>query len=322
MKILFIKLGALGDVINTLPLAVALKKHTGASVHWLVAPLSYPLVSSHEAVDKTILFEKNDWYASIKKVRSEFKKEKYDIVLDLQRTLKSGLFTMLAKGDRKIGFDKERCKEMTWILPFERITPSDPMAHMLDQYLEFGAHLDIQEQTPEWQMPVFGKLPSDLPETYIILNTGATKAANKWFPSFFAELADKLFSENNIRSVLTGGPEDAAFAEEIIAHATSNPVNMVGKTSVGELTEVIRNGLLTVSCDTGPMHLAVACDKPVVALFGPSNPDRTGPYKGNVISGKADCTPCNKKECSDPICMRNISPEQVYAEITKMIKNS
>ena len=320
MKILFIKLGALGDVINTLPLAVTLKENMNASIHWLVAPLSYPLVKNHSAVDKVIQFDKNNFKNSFKSVRNEFKETRYDLVLDLQRTLKSGLFTILAKGDRKIGFDKNRCKEMTWLFPFERIESSAPQTHMLDQYLEFAKHLGVNTPEPTWQLPVFGKRPENLPDDYIVLNIGATKPANKWTPKNFAIVADMLSKEKNIRCILTGGPEDTSFADEILSFSEVKPLNLTGKTTVGELSEVIKGALVTISCDTGPMHLAVANNRKIIALFGPSNPDRTGPYKGIVIKKSITCSPCNNKECVAPECMEQITPANVLEQITTIIK--
>lgn len=320
MKVLFIKLGALGDVINTLPLAIALKKNMmDVTIDWLIAPLSLPLVDNHWAVDRTILFEKNNLSESLPDVLKKINRTRYDIVFDLQRTLKSGLFTLLSGGERKIGFDKKRCKEMTWLFPFERIPSNNPETHMLEQYLEFAEHLGISDISPVWDIPVFKKPSTPLPEKYIVLNTGATKAANKWLPEAFAELADKLYNTRSIKCILTGGPEDKSFSGKIISIAQSGPIDLTGKTSVGELSEVIKDAEAVVSCDTGPMHLAIANGTKTIALFGPSNPERTGPYKGTVIQKPASCSPCNKKECDNPICMKQITADDVFDALVKII---
>lgn len=317
IKILFIKLGALGDVINTLPLAVALKDNADVTIDWLVAPLSLPLVENHKAIDRAIVFDKNNLSKSLPDVIRKIRKSKYDIILDLQRTLKSGFFTMIAKGGRKIGFDKARCKEMTGILPFERIKPNNPESHMLDQYLEFATHLGYSDISAVWDIPDFNEPTIQLPEKYIILNTGATKAANKWLPESFAELSDKLFNSKQIRCVLTGGPEDTAFSDKIFELSKSKPINLTGKTSIGELSEIIKTAIAVVSCDTGPMHLSVANNTKTIALFGPSNPYRTGPYRGIVIKKQIDCSPCNKKICADTKCMAMITPDNVLEQILK-----
>ena len=92
---------------------------------------------------------------------------------------------------------------------------------------------------------------------------------------------------------------------------TDGVFNLVGKTSLLELIDLIAAAAVVVSCDTGPMHLAVALGKPLVALFGPSDERRTGPYRGTVIRAKLDCAPCSRKTCAVPTCMEAIRPEDV-----------
>lgn len=320
-EILFIKLGALGDVINTLPLAARLKKHLSARIHWLVAPLSYPLVSEHPSVDRVILFDKKKWKTSLPQVRQELKKETFDMVLDLQRILKSGLFAMSAKAKRRIGFDKKRCKEMTYLFPFERIPPKDPLAHMLDQYLEFGTYLGVNDSQINWDIPVNGQVPFELPDKYIVLNIGATKPANRWQPECFADLSEKIENSLECGIVLTGGSEDAGIARTISDLAKGRVTNLVGKTTILELKEVLFASTAVVSCDTGPMHFAVALGKKVVALFGPSDPRRTGPYRGHVIQKSLDCCPCNAKTCESPKCMTAITPDDVLQELLQTLSD-
>lgn len=318
MEILFVKLGALGDVINTLPLAVTLKRHFSARITWLVEPLSEPLLRRHASVDTVIRFEKKRWHSQMFDVRRRLKQVRFDIVLDLQRLWKSGLFAMVPPADRRIGFDRRRCKEMTWLLPFERIAPADPGRHMLLQYLEFAAHLGAPAAAVEWGIPVPDALPPGMPAHFAVLNIGATKPANRWTVEGFSELADAVWNSYGIQSVLTGGPEDADMARAIARRAENEPHNLVGKTSIDELTAVINRAQLVVSCDTGPMHLAVALGRPVVALFGPSNPRRTGPFYGEVVRKNMPCVPCNRSRCKSPLCMHEISCRDVMERIAKI----
>ena len=320
MKVLIVKLGALGDVINTLPLVINIKKHLNAEIHWLVAPLSFPLVSEHEAIDKAILFDKKN-LTSLPDTLKKIRQTKYDIVLDLQRLLKSGLFCIAAKADRKIGFDKNRCKEMSWIFPFERIMPADPTAHMLTQYMEFAKHLGIESNQIEWDIPWQHEKKTDWASEYIILNIGATKPANRWSPNNFAQLADMIDKKTSFKPLITGGVEDQPFAKMIEAKAHCKIKNLCGKTSLKELSQVIANAKCVISCDTGPMHLAVALKTNLIALFGPSDPYRTGPFHGTIIQKNIEYSPCNKKKCKNPICMDKIKPEHVMEKlIEKYIK--
>jgi ADP-heptose:LPS heptosyltransferase len=315
MKVLIIKLGALGDVVNSLPLAVLLKEKLKASIHWLVAPLSFPLLEKHEAVEKAILFQTKSGPTSILTQVNDLRDQKYDLVLDLQRILKSGLLCSAVRGRRRVGFDRNRCKELTWLLPFERIPASDPHAHMVHQYLEFARYLGIKETPVEWRIKGIGKAPEGLPSEFIVLNIGATKPANRWTVEGFSRLSRIILERYGLASVLTGGPEDSAMALKIQEAEKGNIYNTVGRTSLLELISILEKARLVVTCDTGPMHLSVALGKRVVALFGPSDHRRTGPYRGKVVRAKVDCAPCSTKKCEDNACMSLIRAEDVVNAI-------
>ncbi len=318
MDILIIKIGALGDVINTFPLVVNLKTKLGARIHWVVGPLSLPLVKDHPYVDKAIVFDRQKWKTSLPNVVKQLRKQTFDITLDLQRILKSGMLSLSVKTGSRIGFDRKRCKEMTWILPFKRIPESNPFSHMLHQYLEFATYLNVPSNNVRWEIPVSGNIPFDLPKDYIVLNIGATKPANMWTEKGFAALAHILKNNFHIDSVLTGSVEDTGMANRIAASSSREVINLAGKTSINELKEVLAGSKAVVSCDTGPMHLAVALGKDVVALFGPADPRRTGPFSGQVIQKDLPCVPCNKRKCKDPICMKEITPEDVIKRLEEL----
>jgi heptosyltransferase-1 len=319
IDILFVKLGALGDVINTLPLANALKDGLGARIHWLVEPLSLPILDGHPAVYRTILFDRPRWPAVLPGVLHRLRASRFDIALDLQRTAKSALFCLASISQRKIGFDRARCKELAWLLPFERIPASDPERHMVRQYLEFAHFLGSAGGEVRWDIPIRGRPPFGLPGDYIVLNTGATKPANRWSTEGFASLASMTKARFSLPCVLTGGAQDAPAAGVIESMAKGCVVNLAGKTGMAELKEVLAGARAVVSCDTGPMHLAVALGREVVALMGPSNPRRTGPYRGRVVRLELECMPCNRKKCEDPRCMRGITPDMVMSRLEEIL---
>jgi lipopolysaccharide heptosyltransferase II len=319
MDILIVKLGALGDVINTLPLVRRIKIHFKANITWIVAPLSHPLVSNHPCVDHTVVFDKKKWASSILDVKAQLQSKYFDLSLDLQRTFKSASFCMLSKAKRRIGFDRKRCKDMSWIFPFERIPKSNPNAHMLMQYLEFADYLNVPTHDIKWEISASTKHPSALPQDYIVLNIGATKPVNRWTIDGFAALAGEIDQKFNLAAALTGGREDQDMADRIVDAAGHSVINLVGKTSIDELKNVLQCSRAVVTCDTGPMHLAVALGKEVIALFGPSDANRTGPFRGTVIQKAQNCSPCNKKKCKDPVCMEMISHEDVMRELERLM---
>jgi ADP-heptose:LPS heptosyltransferase len=320
MDILFIKLGALGDVINTLPLAVALQEQLHARIHWLVEPLSYPLVAEHPSVSRAMLFNKKQWLRSLPGVISQIRHNRFDIVLDLQRLIKSGIFCMASNCDRRIGFDRERCKEFTWLLPFERIPADDPTKHMAHQYMDFARYLGADPQEIKWDIPLTGKLPIELPKEYVILNIGATASSKRWTAEGFASLVQKIRKHHDIACVLTGGPDDISLSLRIDSLSSGQAHNLVGKTSLLDLKEIIAGARAMVTCDTGPMHLAVALGKEVITLIGPTNPKRTGPLKGRIVKQDLDCMPCNKRQCDNPVCLTGLSAEPVLDALDDILK--
>jgi len=319
MKILVIKLGALGDVINTLPAVINIKHFFNAEIDWLVAPLSYPLIFRHPAVDNAIVFDKNNPGQNLPSIIQKLRKQEYSLILDFQRILKSAFFSFAAKGNRRIGFDRSRCKEFSWLLPAERIPAKKKKTHMLLQYMEFAAHVKAPTRPVRWDIPRNNENRYKLPRKYAVLNIGATKEANRWKPEYFAEVADGIHRELGLESVITGGKEDTENADTICGKSNTNILNLAGKTSISELVETVAESSCIVSADTGPMHLAVALGIKPVALFGPSDPERTGPFRGEVIHKPWVCPPCNRKSCPNPVCMDAIKPADVMERIKRIV---
>ncbi|MGC9324361.1 MAG: glycosyltransferase family 9 protein, partial [Desulfomonilia bacterium] len=274
-----------------------------------------PILLDHPYVDSLILFEKNTPCSSLPGILFTLRRRSWDISLDLQRIVKSALVCMASRSTRRIGFDRDRCKEMTGIMPFERIPKSDPSTHMVHQYLEFAQYLGAPANDIRWEIPVTGDIPFDLPKDYVVLNIGATKPANRWTSEGFCQLARESTHRYGIPCVLTGGPEDIPLSHEIETRAGRGIINLCGRTTLPELKEVLAGSRVVVSCDTGPMHLAVALQKQVVALFGPADPRRTGPFFGKVVHKDLHCSPCNRRVCDDPVCMYSITAGDVLEKL-------
>lgn len=322
MDILFIKLGALGDVINTIPLAAILKEQLHARIHWLVEPLSYPLVAENPNVHRAMLFNKKLWLRTMPGVIAQLRDNQFDIALDLQRLIKSGLFCMVSRSGRRVGFDRQRCKEFTWLFPFERIPGDDPTKHMAHQYLDFARYLGADPEEIRWDIPVTGKVSFPLPKNFIILNIGATASAKRWTAEGFASLAREIPKRYGLPCVLTGGPDDIPLSLQIDSLSSGTALNLVGKTSLMELKETIAAATTMVTCDTGPMHLAVALGKEVITLIGPTNPMRTGPLKGRIVKQDLDCMPCNKRVCNDPVCLTSLAEERVLEALDEIFRQN
>lgn len=327
-KLLVVRLGAIGDVVNALCFATALKDHAPATeIAWAVHPLAAPLVAGHPSVDRAFVWERGGGFAELRRLVRALRAERFELAVDLQRIQKSAWLARSTGAPRVLGYDRRRAKEQSWIWTNERIPPGDPAAHMVEQYLEFARWLGVPaprarhvlprdeaaEDAAEARVAAWGGAP-------ILVNVGATKPANRWPAERFGVLAAALARELDLPVCLTGGPGDRAAAESALAAGAreAGVHDLVGATDLRALIALERRARLWIGCDTGPMHVAAACGTPVVALFGPADPRRTGPFGPGhrVVRVPPSCAPCNRKTCNQPrhACMEDITPERVLEE--------
>ncbi len=286
-KVLIVRLGAIGDVVNAQVVANAIREASPRTrVGWVVHELARPLVQGHPSIDRVHLWKRGCGFSKWKELVGELRAERYGLALDLQRIAKSGLLARASGAPRVLGFDRARSKELGWIWSTERLERGRPDAHRVEWYLEFAAQLGLprpkvlhrlprDEEAERWAQREVAALES----APVLLNLGASKPPNRWPPERFGALALALQRELGAPVGLTGGPDDAQLVgrAQDAAHGTIARA-WVGSTSLLQLAELARRARLFVSCDTGPMHLAAAVGAPVVALFGPADPRRTGPW--------------------------------------------
>lgn len=284
-SVLVVRLGAIGDVTNALVFAEAVKAHAPHTrVGWVVHPLAQPLVEGHPAVDRVHVWRRERAWADLPRLRRELRAESYGLAVDLQRIAKSALVARLSGAPRILGYDRGRSKELSWLLHRERIAPGDPRAHMVEHYLAFARHLGIEAPTARHRLPDdpeaeawASELLAELGGPPIVLSIGASKPENRWPAERFGELALAL-SGRGERPVFAGGPQDREAADRAMAASQGAALDLTGRTSLRQLIALLNSAKVVVSADTGPMHLAAAQGRPVVALFGPADPARTGPW--------------------------------------------
>ncbi len=339
MRILFIKLSAIGDVVQTLPTLEAIKKiHPESEITWVVEEAAAGILEGHPLIDRLLVSRRKAWTAMLKKpgsvmsglraIRSfigELHSIRYDIAIDFQGLLKSGVIIGLARARRKIGFDRTR--ELSYLFLNERLPAYDPEKHALERYLDIARYLGAQD--PSWRcslpiekevVAVKGKLAGLRKEGHplVVINPVARWKTKLWQESKFAELADRLVSEKNASVLFTGSPADRAVNDRIISGMRRDAVNWAGETSLKELAAIASLCDLFITTDTGPMHLAAAAGAKVLALFGPTAPWRTGPYGAShvVIRTAIECSPCFSRSCDDKMrCMEGITVDEVMSKV-------
>ncbi|MFO8090291.1 MAG: glycosyltransferase family 9 protein [Desulfatiglandaceae bacterium] len=341
-SILIIKLSAIGDVVHSLPVLEVLRNaYPDARIDWVVEETAADIIDGHPAVDGVIVSPRKslsraaaagnvpgclrDAARFISRLRSIH----YDLVIDLQGLLKSGILVGLARGRRKVGMNDSR--EGAGFFLSEPAFPVERDIHAIDRYLSVAAGLGCDVSTWDGALPVTksdrekaGRLLDAAgigDQRFIAVNPVAKWETKLWIPGRFSRLCDRIVQEMECNVVLTGGGSDAAYIEGIVSNMSMPAVNLVGRTGLRELACIYERAAVLVTTDTGPMHIAAAMKCPVVALFGPTSPVRTGPYGTGhkVASSGAPCSPCFKKKCHDPHCMSGIGVNDIFESVSSLL---
>lgn len=340
-KILIIKPSSLGDVVHSLPFLNALRdSFPRAEIHWIIAKGLEGLLEGHPMINKLWIINKDDWKrikgarATIKELRSLFKSlkaEKYDLVIDLQGLLRSGILAKATGASVRVGFKEAR--EGSRIF-YTHTVKAGQDVHAVDRYLEIAKFLGCDISDIKFPFPLFfnsfaagepvrggqlssasGGLNFHLSERYAVIVPGARWETKRWYPERFGELSSML----SLKSLVVGGESDADIADIVVRNSDGNAISAAGKTTLKELIEIIKNARFVVTNDSGPMHIAAALNVPVFAIFGSTNPVRTGPYGRLhvIIRKELECSPCYRKNCRTVQCMEMISVREVADAIRR-----
>ncbi|NCP09515.1 MAG: lipopolysaccharide heptosyltransferase I [Deltaproteobacteria bacterium CG_4_8_14_3_um_filter_51_11] len=338
LRILIVKLSAIGDVVHTLPLLEVIKGNwPNARIDWVVEEDASALITDHPLLDRVLISKRKSWQRkifqdSIGSVAGEvrgFLKElrnvRYDLVLDIQGLFKSGLITALARGKRKLGLSDAR--EISWLFYSEPSVKVSPDEHAVDRYLKVAGFLGLDALRWEGKIPVNSGAKERVvvlmeknglgDKPVVAINPIAKWPTKLWSVEGFSKVADRLRKDFCCDVVFTGSSSDLPVIEEIAAMMKMPSVIFAGETGLKELAFFLSRCSAMVTTDTGPMHIAAAMGCPVVALFGPTAPQRTGPYGDchTVVTAGVTCSPCFRKRCYHMTCMREIRTDDVIAAV-------
>ena len=343
MKILIVKMSAIGDVIHTLPALTALRRHyPAAQIDWLVEDTAADLLRGHPALSGVLVWRRRlfaQLFAAGKLLSAtrlffrslqELRRTRYDLIIDFQALLKSSLWIFLAQGRRKAGFGKGmEHAENSHLFLNERIPAPSMEIHALDRGLKLIEALGIDSSRVVYDVPTDEITAKALLEEkgihphrpLIAINPVAKWPTKLWEPEKFGKVAERLLSQG-YQVVFTGSPQDSAMIDEI-GHSNKAPmIRLDGQTTLKTLAALYRSSRAVITTDTGPMHLAAAVGTPVVALFGPTAPWRTGPYGDGhvVVRAGLSCSPCFMRAChtvafEKMACMKRITVGEVVEAV-------
>lgn len=336
-KILIIRRSALGDTIHTLPLAKSLReKFPNAQIDWIVEDKAEKFITNNPLLDKVyVIHKKTGGFAEFKQIIKQIRAQKYDIAIDTQQLLKSGVILGLSGAKRKITLSDGR--EFSWIFANEIIKTNrkqfDINYHVVKRNLEIAKYLGADEEKIEFTLPntsendknkakdLLNKIDPNLKS--VIISPETTWDNKHWTVDGWRKVIEKLLGKVNL--VYTGTSDENGLSGKIL-QGFDGIINLSGKTNLFELEEVFKLADLVISVDSGSAHVAWATGVPaIITLFFATSSKRTAPFGEKYFSIQAEtpCSPCMKRKCKNKIineCVPTISPEKVTEAVYKILK--
>ena len=286
-NICIVMMSAVGDTVHVLPVLNALKRaNRKARITWVLQPGPAALVRGHRSVDEIVVFDRSLGLKAFAAVRSELATRRFDLVIDLQVYFKAGLVTAMSRAPIKLGFDRARARDMNWVFTNRKISPH-PMQHVQDQYFEFLASMGVSPDPLEWDLGPWASerewqrnFTSSIDRPIASIVVATSKPEKDWLPERWAEVTDALHRDFGMQVVLVGGRSERELAAErvVMERAKTKPRSELGS-GLRNLVSIIDASALVLSPDTGPLHMSVALNRPIISLMGYTNPKRTGPYR-------------------------------------------
>ena len=339
--ILVIKLSSLGDIVHTLPAVATLRKQfPSAQVSWLVKSQWASILEGNPDVDEVWSVDVSwpNWPRLIRDLRQR----QYDLVVDFQGLFRTGLLGVLSGAKKRVGFARAR-EGSRWMYTDRVSLPGEDESfwrllqmHAVDRNLAVAKFLGADASCSTFHLPeldddknnIAGLLQKSGVEGHtqlIGLAPWSRSALKSWPLSRFVELAEEIMRSSKDRVVLIGGPSDITFAKEFGKLETQGLINVVGKLSLRQLPPLLRRMNLVIGNDSSLIHLAAGVDTPVLAIFGPTEPQATGPYplaKHRVQRTELPCSPCGQRTCRNTNyleCLDNISVSSVLETMHRMM---
>ncbi|HEX9802807.1 MAG TPA: glycosyltransferase family 9 protein [Gammaproteobacteria bacterium] len=284
-----LRLSAIGDISHTLPILRTLQAAWPSTrITWIIGKTEYALVSDIPGVD-FIIFDKSRRWRAFADLRRALKGRRFDVLLHMQMSMRASLASLLVRADVRLGFDRERARDMQWLFTNHKIAARQNQ-HVIDSFFGFTEALGISEHTLRWDIPipeVAGQFADQaLPrEPFLVISPCSSMAYRNWSSSGYAAVAEHAIKQHGLKVVLCGGNSrlERLYGAEIAARLDSagcsgNLTNLIGCTSLKQLLAVLARATALLSPDAGPAHLATAVGTPVIGLYACTNPDRARPY--------------------------------------------
>lgn len=283
--ICLIRLSSIGDVCNVVPAVLAIQeRYPEARLTWIVGSVEAGLVGDLPGIEFLVI-DKKDGVAGILALRRRLRGRRFDVLLNMQVSLRASLVSLAVRAKRRYGFDRDRAREGHGLFCNRRVE-AQRHAHVVDGFMAFARAIGAPGSPSRRPIPIDERDRHWAEETLgeggpvLAIVPAASAAERNWTVEGYATVADHA-AARGFRVALLGGPgsDERRLAERVASSMRVQPLNLVGKTSLKQLLAVVSRSSMMLAPDTGPVHLAVRAGVPVIGLYCHSNPRRTGPYE-------------------------------------------
>ncbi|MEN8170417.1 MAG: glycosyltransferase family 9 protein [Pseudomonadota bacterium] len=337
-----LRLSAIGDISHTLPLLRTLQTAwPETQITWIIGKREYDLVGDIPGVDFIIFDKSRRWRAFID-LHHALKGKRFDVLLHMQMSLRASLASLLVRTKIRLGFDRERAKDLQWIFTNHKIAPAKNQ-HVIDSFFGFSEALGIKERQLKWDIPIPDAAhqfaTERLPEgEFIVISPCSSMAYRNWTARGYAAVVKYAIEKHDLKVVLCGGPSrlEWQYGAEIsasldMAKLSDSLTNLIGQTDLKQLLAVLQRARAVISPDAGPAHLATAVGTLVIGLYACTNPDRARPYLSadyvvnrypeairNFYDKPSEQIPWGSR-IKDETAMALILPEDVFSQLDNLI---
>lgn len=320
-RIALIKPSALGDVVHTLPVLHALRSHfPAAKITWVINRNLEPLLTGHPDLDETLPFDRRGGIRAAVKLARELFQRRFDLVLDLQGLLRTGLMCAATRSARRVGLSSAR-EGSRWF--YSDFVTDDLSRHAVDRYWRMvealGAgnapkvfHVPLSDAARAWANRIRCESP------IMIVSPGSRWATKRW--PHFAELVNRAQGKFGGTAILVGSPDEAQLSQSVAARIRGNCLDFTGKTSLPELAALLDRADVVLANDSGPLHLAAALGRPVVAPYTCTTVKKHGPYlQAGAVETSVWCRGSYSKRCSRLECMAELTPDRLWPSLEEVL---
>jgi lipopolysaccharide heptosyltransferase I len=326
-RVLIVRLGSLGDVIHGIPVAAALReRHPAARIDWVTDPRYVELLAMVPAVDRAVPLDTRR-LAALTAIVREARRNRYDAAIDLQGLLKSAVLARACGAERTIGFPAGHLREPAARFFYTQTPDPGAAAHVIAKNLALAAALGADPSRITFPVRIPSSAVADrIASTagsggYVLVNPGAAWPNKRWPPERFGAVAASVRERHGMRAIVLWGPGEEALAAAVAA-AARGAADVAPQTTITDLAAIAARARLMLSGDTGPLHVAAAVGTPIVALFGPTWPERNGPWSTAdvTLSRNADCVCHYERRCRRArACIEDIDVDEVLAAIDRRL---